>query len=150
MGIKMNYGKTRRKTELYYLYRRCEMKFFGSAVYKNNLQRQTEAVAKNYSSDLFPKTFLLSHPTSRIFLVSQKNDFAYFCRNKSRSAKQCRLIVLLKQKTINNHSTVKQGHPTCSLYSVYRRNRDVGDAIPYNVYRQVGDICRRPMVAPTV
>ena len=61
-----------------------------------------------------------------------------------------RLIVSLKRKTINNHSTVKQGHPAYSLYSVYRRNRDVGDAIPYNVYCQAGDICRRPMVAPTV
>ena len=63
------------------------MIFFGSAVCKNNLQRQTKAVTKTYSSDLFPKTFLLSHPTSGIFSVSQKALLGTFGKDKSTSAK---------------------------------------------------------------
>ena len=70
------------------------MKFFGSAVCKNNLLRQTKAVAKTYSSYLFPKTFLLSHPTSRIFPVSRKALLGTFGKDKSTSAKLSRVKVL--------------------------------------------------------
>ncbi len=82
MGIKMNYGKTQRKTERKYFFQRCEMKFFGSAVCKNNLLRQTKAVTKTYSSYLFPKTFLLSHPTSGILIVSQRLILPTFVETK--------------------------------------------------------------------
>ena len=39
----------------------------------------------------------------------------------------------IETKTINNHGTVKQGQLAYNIYSVHRRNRDVGDAIPYGI-----------------